>query len=398
MSAHMANSRPSWVPVQVKPKIPSIVIPTTTHVHEVVLGNSLTNTWTPVSPILIPPRVAPTSSSPRVDSHSNSPLKELTASDITSPNLIAIAELFAAMKCTFRALGTTFENLGKQTEKMASLAPAVKASEQINNTRAELQEQIRRQEASMQTIYVLLENAIQDSVVDRLREQIFTEIQDTVANEVKERVQRELAKLIPTYLHPQVQNRTKESSVVQTSLCNREAQTYNANLQPTSSLRPLLRPLPTPQQSPTYVVRRAPLPITPLDPTPLSAFPRLKVPAPTPITTFSQYLLIPGGSNQYIQVTPPTPSPTLPRDLKSLFALDPDMTQRLLQDYSSDNKDEYLPANDDPRPKAVPRGSIPDFSFGPLFNSDNYDHTENKIRRFMFHIGVRALSYFILTF
>lgn len=63
---------------------------------------------------------------------------------------------------------------------------------QIDDARTELQEQIRRQETSMQAVSILLENAVKDSVVDRLKGQIFAEIQETVAKEVKERVQREV--------------------------------------------------------------------------------------------------------------------------------------------------------------------------------------------------------------
>lgn len=56
----------------------------------------------------------------------------MSASNIASPDLIALAELFAAMKRTLTTLGTTFDSLGKQTEKMASLAPVVKAAEQVS--------------------------------------------------------------------------------------------------------------------------------------------------------------------------------------------------------------------------------------------------------------------------
>lgn len=63
---------------------------------------------------------------------------------------------------------------------------------QIDDARTELQEQLRRQETSMQAVSILLENAVKDSVVDRLKGQIFAEIQETVAKEVKERVQCEV--------------------------------------------------------------------------------------------------------------------------------------------------------------------------------------------------------------
>lgn len=101
--------------------------------------------------------------------------------------------------------------------------------------------------------------------------------------------------------------------------------------------------------------------------------------------------MIPGGSNQSIQVTPPTPSPLFPRDLKSLFALGPDATRRLLRDYGIDSKDEQSPATDEPRPKAALRSSIPESLTGSPLELDD-EHHEQDIHRFMFHIGVRAYS------
>lgn len=168
-----------------------------------------------------------------------------------------------------------------------------------------------------------------------------------------------------------------------TNILYSDARQYNANKTPTERLRPLLRPLPTPEQSPTCVVQRMLPTTTPMDPSPLSAFPRLKVPAPTPIVTSSHYLLLPGGSNQYVQVIPPTPSPLFPRDIKSLFALGPETARRLLRDYGLDSIDEQSPATDDPRPKAPPLYTISEALLCSPSDSDDED-SEQNIHRFMF--------------
>lgn len=44
---------------------------------------------------------------------------------------MAIAELFASLKRTVTTLHTTFDELGKQTEKMSNMAPAIKVEEQV---------------------------------------------------------------------------------------------------------------------------------------------------------------------------------------------------------------------------------------------------------------------------
>lgn len=138
MSAHPATPRSSRISSTVKPKKPSIVItPTPTHAKDAAFGRPLTSTWTPISPILIPPpataqQVRIALSTSQIDRHVNAPRQSMSASNIASPDLIALAELFAAMKRTLTTLGTTFDSLGKQTEKMASLAPVVKAAEQVS--------------------------------------------------------------------------------------------------------------------------------------------------------------------------------------------------------------------------------------------------------------------------
>lgn len=129
MSEYFAP-RTSRISSTVKPKKPSIVIPPTpAHTNEASYGHPLTNTWTPVSPILIPPRIAPSTGTTR---YAKAPLKTVSASNIASPDLIALAEFFAAMKRTLGTMGATFDSLGKQTEKMASLAPAAKSAEQVS--------------------------------------------------------------------------------------------------------------------------------------------------------------------------------------------------------------------------------------------------------------------------
>lgn len=50
---------------------------------------------------------------------------------IVSPEILAMAELLATMKHTISTLHSTFESLGDQTEKIASLGPAINASEQV---------------------------------------------------------------------------------------------------------------------------------------------------------------------------------------------------------------------------------------------------------------------------
>jgi hypothetical protein len=74
-------------------------------------------------------RLSPDAFSPgkRTDLKTNS----LELSVVMTPELCAVGELVAAMKRVVGVLGTTFDSLGEQTERVATLAPALKASEQV---------------------------------------------------------------------------------------------------------------------------------------------------------------------------------------------------------------------------------------------------------------------------
>jgi len=134
---------------------------------------------------------------------------DLAAASMASPDVTAVANLFGTMKHTLAKMGNMFGNLARQTEEMASLGPAIKATEQvtpilpsfvrihsprlqINDVRAKLEKQIQKQEASMQEVRLLLESVIQENLIKHLKVQIYGVIQTAIAKEIKERVQREV--------------------------------------------------------------------------------------------------------------------------------------------------------------------------------------------------------------
>lgn len=149
-------------------------------------------------------------------------------------------------------------------------------------------------------------------------------------------------------------------------------------------LRPLLRPLPTPEQSPVVLApisRSTSIDKNSVLPTPTSAYPH--VPAPTPIRRIA--------SNPSRE--PPTASALFPPDLRTLFAMDPEHTRQLLRDYGlvsesptpvleTPPKDKALPViteeTTSTRDKAIPLGQ----------NEEAHVADMNK---FMAHIGVRFI-------
>jgi len=91
-------------------------------------------------------------------------------------------------------------------------------------------------------------------------------------------------------------------------------------------LRPLLRPLPTPAQSPVYVVKRAFPASDSTGGSPISAFPT--VPVPTPVVTSATFTI--PQKNQIFSFIPPIPSPLFPVDLRSFSSFGPNAARRLV--------------------------------------------------------------------
>lgn len=90
----------------------------------------------PVSPLKHPYRprgiICPTTpvkydAPPRVDMNSG-----LKAEDVASPDLLAVANLFASMKQALNCMTKTFDALSEQSERMSSLASDVKRAEDVS--------------------------------------------------------------------------------------------------------------------------------------------------------------------------------------------------------------------------------------------------------------------------
>ncbi|KAJ7782767.1 hypothetical protein B0H16DRAFT_466789 [Mycena metata] len=239
-------------------------------------------------------RLSPDASSPLANR--TDPTINTLQSEVMTPELIAVGELVAAMKRVLGTLGTTFDSLGEQTERVVTLAPALKAAEQIKKLRAEIAH--IKQEQQMQALEVesLLEEAVKQTLSKDLKEHI----QARVAHEVKDRVTHQLNVQIPENLRQQIKSHKRQILEVQRSLHNSEARQHNSALGPaalTEELRPLLRPLPSAEQSPSVVSV-----------------------LPTPDAMFRDE-------------TTPTASPLFPRDLKALFALKSEEAQTLVKEY-----------------------------------------------------------------
>ncbi|KAJ7714944.1 hypothetical protein B0H14DRAFT_3014674 [Mycena olivaceomarginata] len=264
-------------------------------------------------------------------------LNILDPSIVLTPELLAVGEMVAAMKRVVGVLGTTFDSLGEQTERVATLAPALKAAEHIKKLRSELAHVILQSEAQAQEVKNLLDQAVKQTLSDEMK----AHISARVASEVKERVTHQLNAQIPEHLHQQIKSHKRQILEVQRSLHNSEARQHNSALGSavlTAELRPLLRPLPSAKQSP---------------------MPGSLPPTPLPISREAS-----------LNEAAPTASPLFPRDLKALFALRPEEAETLVKEYGLGEH-------------AAPASPIA--AVAPAAESDA---RERNLNRFMAHIGV----------
>ncbi|KAG6879652.1 hypothetical protein C0992_000094 [Termitomyces sp. T32_za158] len=308
-------------PSNKKPKIPSIVIP---HTPINVTGHV---------PLINHHKIVQISTTPQFLAGGLS--FEITKSsscqesgmDVPAPDVLALAELFAALKRAVSRLHDTFEELGSQTNRLANFAPVLRIDQHIEGARMMLEQQIARHEKSIREVRHVLENAVHDSVVERLKAQIAESISDNVAKEVKRRVQQELSKQISERLERH--GHTRKIFKAHTVLGNSEARRHN-EISPcinAERLRPLLRPLPSALQSPVHILKL-----------PLTANNSATVTSPlTPLSAMSATTTVAAvyaaGDKQVFGLVFPMPSPLFPHDIKPLFELRSGAASKPLTDH-----------------------------------------------------------------
>ncbi|KAF8583814.1 hypothetical protein K439DRAFT_1347694 [Ramaria rubella] len=167
------------------------------------------------------------------------------ATTTPGPDLSDVEELLTTMKQTLGTLGATFDTLGEQTARIATLGPAMDAAHQVHRLRKQLQSQDRRHEERIGEIKVLLRDVLKDQIIAHLSTHVHEMIREGVARIVRERVANELLAQIPTHLKEQVYEHKRQIQHVKQSLFNSEARRANALLRSnhlSEPLHPLLRP------------------------------------------------------------------------------------------------------------------------------------------------------------
>ncbi|KAG6837836.1 hypothetical protein H0H93_016204 [Arthromyces matolae] len=381
-----------------KPRISIIIprIPLNNHVPSPLKAHANVPTIQISSPIA----VSATSSTRSSLSHQStasetSPSSPDMDASLNQTDVFAIAGLLTSMRQAISTLQTTFDTLDVQTRNLAHLAPEIQADNQVKDAQRKLQEQINRHESKMQEIHVLLKQAVCDRLLQTLKDQVYEAISDTIENHIHGRVQMEvLAKQFPERLR-QVVDHAREILQSQTIVLNSDARRHNSTLcspsMDTEPLRPLLRPLPSALQSPSYTLQRPFTTNNSVTPSPTN--PNSAVPRQASLSSIHGVVCPPGSRNVF-ELVPPTPSPLFPRDMRSLFGLKQDTAKQLLSDYALDIPTSAMQS---PFPKMTRAVHTDATGLGTSESSSAVDESgsrEEDINKFMKHIGIKnALSY-----
>ncbi|KAK7045649.1 hypothetical protein VNI00_007482 [Paramarasmius palmivorus] len=274
---------------------------------------------------------------------------------IISPEIKALSELLGTMKLTLGALGSTVHIIGKQTEKVAALAPAIKASEEIDHLRVKLDQQMAIHKEEITKLRAELTARVKEAIRTHLREQASMAVKDAVARKVSSKVADLLATHVSEDLRDQVKAHRRQLLDIQTNMHNSEARRHNSSLRSSAdTLRPLVRPL--------------------------SASQLLGPPLDTPLSSLTT------------AVEPPTPSLNFPKSLGEVYTLSTEDARNLLKEYGinlpNSPKNNGTPTTGQISPDCSPSSAASSATMVDWREASR----EEIINTFMAHIGVRSTS------
>ncbi|KZS88291.1 hypothetical protein SISNIDRAFT_532261 [Sistotremastrum niveocremeum HHB9708] len=142
----------------------------------------------------------------------------------------AIKELLSMMKTTLGTLGTTFQTLNEQSEKVNLLSPAADSTHQIQSLRRQMRAQDKKQDARINEVKHMVKEVLKDQIADHMRTQIEEQIRAEIALQVRQQVAEQLGNHLPVPLEVQAEESRKQLFEVKHSLVNSEARRSNSVL------------------------------------------------------------------------------------------------------------------------------------------------------------------------
>ncbi|KAF8342713.1 uncharacterized protein EI90DRAFT_3115271 [Cantharellus anzutake] len=173
----------------------------------------------------------------------NEPLSPKTPRTPGTPypvaNTQAVNELLTMMKGTLNTLGATFDSLGEQSAKVASLGPALDSAHQIHQLRRQMRAQEKHQDARITDIRDFVKDDFKVQIADLMKEQIQDQIKNEIAMQTRAEVDSQITEHLPIPLHVQAQESQQQLTEVRVQLKNSEARRNNSHVKSTNLDEPL---------------------------------------------------------------------------------------------------------------------------------------------------------------
>jgi len=145
-------------------------------------------------------------------------------------NTAAVNDLLTMMKSTLNTLGATFDSLGEQSARVASLGPQLDSAHQIHQLRRQMRAQEKHQDARINDIKTLVKDNLKVQIAEHMREQIAEQIKAEIALQTKAEVEGQINNHLPIPLAVQAAESKQQLDEVRVSLMNSEARRHNSHL------------------------------------------------------------------------------------------------------------------------------------------------------------------------
>ncbi|KIK61151.1 hypothetical protein GYMLUDRAFT_73546 [Collybiopsis luxurians FD-317 M1] len=182
-----------------------------------------------------------TSTATMATSPSTSPAEDLlNKPGSVSPTTQQLADRIGTMRQLVKALSGSFEVLDKSLKYVAEAGPAIKASEQLEDSRSRLQKLKEGHEAELARLQNDLTLQLQSAIKGSLRDEALKVVKKRVREELVDSVNKQLHLQLPPELHAQTTAHPVDMLESRVNVHNAEARARNSSIDVASDpLHPL---------------------------------------------------------------------------------------------------------------------------------------------------------------
>ncbi|KAL4249142.1 hypothetical protein ABKN59_007301 [Abortiporus biennis] len=150
-----------------------------------------------------------------------------------------VNELVAAMQASLGNLGKMFDTVQQEAARVIQVGGEMQTAEHIKKIRKDLSEQDKKQQQNIEEIKKLLQQELDFEIINHLKTLVEAGIMEQIDEIVKEQVAEELPKFFPKELQEEVEHYRQELEQAQQALHNSESRLANSVLRSTNLKEPI---------------------------------------------------------------------------------------------------------------------------------------------------------------